>query len=324
MSTVSDKVRFLNKVFGTCVIGSDGLNVAVCCPNQKCGSYGVSSKKKLTIKADSDQFHCWVCDLRGRTLHNLLRKYFPGHLHEYENKFAGKRKLTTIDVQEEEIVIPPEGFKLLATSISSKDPDVQKTIRYARERNLTNRDFWYFKLGTCTKGKFRRRLIMPSFNEVGDLNYFVARTIDDDESKMKYLNAKVSKKNVIFNEINIDWSKEVTLVEGPMDLTKCDSNATCLLGSHFSEEYAIFQKIIKNRTPVLLALDSDMNDKTQKYCKLLSSYGIKVRVLGLGPFSDVGEMSKLEFLHAKKMAKPWKSTDRLYHLIDSIKSGSLL
>jgi len=252
----------------------------------------------------------------------MLRKYFPRHLHEYENKFAGKKKLVVAEV-EEEIVIPPEGFKLLATSIALRDPDVQKTIRYARARNLTNRDFWYFKLGTCTRGKFRRRLIMPSFNDVGDLNYFVARTIDNDESKMKYLNAKVSKKNVIFNEINIDWSKEITLVEGPMDLTKCDSNATCLLGSHFSEEYATFQKIIKNKTPVLLALDSDMNDKTQKYCKLLSSYGIQVRVLDLGPFSDVGEMSKLDFLHAKKLAKPWKSTDRLYHLIGSIKSGSL-
>ena len=67
-----------------------------------------------------------------------------------------------------------------------------------------------------------------------------------------------------------------------------------------------------------------MNDKTQKYCKLLSSYGIQVRVLDLGQFSDVGEMSKIDFLHAKKTAKPWRSTDRLYHLIGSIKSGSLL
>ncbi len=324
MSTVSDKIRFLNKVFGTCVLGSDGLNAAVCCPNPKCGSYGNSAKKKLTVRIDNDHFHCWVCDIRGRSLHGMLRKYFPAHIHEYENKFAGKKRALVIESQEEEVVIPPEGFKLLATSISLKDPDVQETIRYARARNLTNKDFWYFKLGTCTKGRFRRRLIMPSFNEDGDLNYFVARTIDNDESKMKYLNAKVSKKNVIFNEINIDWSKEVTLVEGPMDLTKCDSNSTCLLGSHFSEEYAIFQKIIKNKTPVLLALDSDMNDRTQKYCKLLSSYGISVRVLDLGPFSDVGEMSKLDFLHAKKMAKPWKSTDRLYHLIGSIKSGSLL
>lgn len=324
MSTVSDKIRFLNKVFGTCVIGSDGLNAAVCCPNPKCGSYGVFSKKKLVIKIDSDQFQCWVCDLRGRSLHYVLRRFFPAHLHEYENRFAGKKQFKIDESQEEYIVTPPRGFKLLATSLMSKDPDVKDTIRYARSRGLTNRDFWYFKLGTCTQGRFRRRLIIPSFNDSGDLNYFVARMIDNVEGGIKYLNAKVPKKDVIFNEINIDWNDELTLVEGPMDLTKCDSNSTCLLGSHFSEEYALFQSIIKNKTPVVIALDSDMSNKIQKYCKLLSTYGISVRVLDLGRFNDVGEMSKLDFMQAKDKAKQWNTDDRLYHLIGSIKSGSLL
>ena len=324
MSTVSDKVRFLNKVFGTCVIGNDGLNAAVCCPNTKCGSYGVFSKKKLVIKVDSDQFHCWVCDLRGRSLHGILRRFFPAHLHEYESRFAGKKKIQLDDIEEEYIVTPPTGFKLLATSLKSKDPDVKDTIRYARSRGLTNKDLWYFKLGTCTQGRYRRTLIIPSFNEDGDLNYFVARMIDKSENGIKYLNAKVPKKDVIFNEINIDWNDELTLVEGPMDLTKCDSNSTCLLGSHFSEEYALFQKIIKNRTPIIMALDSDMAGKIQKYCKLLSTYGVPVRVLDLGHYSDVGEMSKLDFMHAKSKARPWSQNDRLYHLIGSIKSGSLL
>ena len=323
MSTISDKIRFFNKVFGTCVLGSDGLNASVCCPNPKCGTYGVASKKKLIIRVDTDHFQCWVCDLRGRSLHSLLRRHFPAHYNEYNTRFSKKAKIDVVDDIPEQVV-PPAGFKLLATSHALRDPDVKDTIRYARSRNLSNRDFWYFKLGTCTRGKFRRRLIMPSFNEDGDLNYFVARTIDNSDGVMKYLNAKVPKKNVVFNEINIDWSRELTLVEGPMDLTKCDNNASCLLGSHFSEEYALFQRIIKHRTPVLLALDSDMAMKTQKYCKLLSSYGVPVRVLDLGPYADVGEMSKLDFLHAKKNARAWRPSDRLYHLIGSIKSGSLI
>ena len=151
----------------------------------------------------------------------------------------------------------------------------------------------------------------------------VARSIDP-ANKLKYLNAKVPKKSVIFNEINIDWSKELTIVEGPMDLIKCDPNATCLLGSHLSEEYALFQKIVKNSTPVLLALDPDMKLKTQEYAKKFSSYGVPVRVLGLGDFADVGEMSKNEFLTAKADAHSWKTEDRLYQLIDSINSGSIL
>lgn len=324
MSTVSEKIGFLNKVFGACAPGSDGLNVAACCPNPKCSTHGVASKKKLVIRIDTDNFHCWVCDLKGRSLHSLLRRYFPSHLNEYSERFAKVKAAAEQSLEVEEKVTIPEGFKLLAINLDSKDPDIKNTIKYARKRNLSDRDFWYFRLGTCTRGKFRRRLIIPSFNSDGELNYFVARSIDDQYPGMRYLNAKVSKKNIIFNEINIDWQQELTLVEGPMDLTKCDNNATCLLGSHFSEEYALFQKIIKHKTPIVFALDHDMKDKTQKYCKLLSSYGNQVRILDLGKYKDVGEMSKSEFLQAKKDAKPWIQKDRLMHLIGSIKSGSLL
>ena len=324
MTTASEKVRFLNKVFGTCVIGSDGLNAAVCCPNSKCGSYGQVSKKKLVIRIDSDHYHCWVCDSKGRDLSYLLRTNFPQHSEEYRNKFGGRKIVRPDETEEVYEVSVPNDFRLLATSLNSLDPDVKDTIRYARSRGLTNKDLWYFKLGTTTKGRYRRRIIMPSFNLDGELDYFVARTIDPDGGKMKYLNAKVPKRTIVFNEINIDWSKELTLVEGPFDLTKCDDNATCLLGSHFSAEYNSFQKIIHNRTPVLLALDSDMQDKKQKYAKLLSTYGIDVRILDLGPYADVGEMTKLEFLTAKSRARQWKPEDRLYHMINSIKSGSLI
>ena len=324
MSTVSEKISFFNRIFGTCIIGTDGLNVAVCCPNTKCGSYGSAAKKKLVIRVDTDHYHCWVCDIKGRDLNYLLRSYYPQYLHEYQERFYSKKNKLILPVQDVvNVVTVPTNFQLLATSLESKDPDVKDTIRYIRSRGLTNRDLWYFKFGTCTTGRYRRRVIMPSFDEMGDLNYFVARTIDNDENKMKYINAKVPKKDVIFNEINIDWNKEVTLVEGPFDLTKCDSNSTCLLGSHFSEDYSLFQKIIKSRSKVLLAMDSDMKAKTQEYAKKLSSYGVEVRVLDLGPYSDVGEMTKSEFLSAKSRAKSWSSRDRLYHLIGSIKSGSL-
>jgi hypothetical protein len=324
MSTVSEKITFFNRIFGTCVIGTDGLNVAVCCPNTKCGSYGSAAKKKLVIRIDSDHYHCWVCDIKGRNLIYLLRSYFPHFLIEYQEKFYSKKN--KLILPDQDVVVPvvvPKDFRLLATSLGSKDPDIKDTIRYVRSRGLTNRDLWYFKFGTCATGRYRRRVIMPSFDEVGDINYFVARTIDQDDKKMKYINAKVSKKNVIFNEINIDWDRELTLVEGPFDLTKCDSNSTCLLGSHFSEDYSLFQKIIKSGTSILLAMDADMTSKAQEYAKKLSSYGVDVRILNLGPYSDVGEMTKIEFLTAKKQAKGWSSKDRLYHLIGSIKSGSL-
>jgi hypothetical protein len=325
MHSLKDKVRFVQKVFGTCVLGNDGINISVCCPNSKCSSYGKASKKKLVIRIDTDQHHCWVCDLKGKNLKGLLKKYHPQYLDEYAQSFLGyslKNVAHELDAIDVEIAIPDK-FVLLATSLNSKDPDIRDAIRYVFSRGLTKRDLWYFKMGTCAEGRYRRRVILPSFDVDGNLNYFVARSIESD-ARMKYINAKVPKKGVIFNEINIDWNQELTLVEGPFDLTKCDDNATCLLGSTLGEDYALFHNIVKNQTPVLLAMDPDVKKKAHDIAKKLAEFGIEVRMLDLGSHSDVGEMSKLDFISAKARAKEWEADDRLYDLISSIRSGSLV
>ena len=320
MPSDHDKIEFLVKTFGTAVIGKDGINVAVWCPS--CANSD-RSKKKLVIRLDNDHHHCWVCDLRGRSLERLLRKYAPGSLNEYRGRFLGKSVFNIHPKEDEVIEVKiPRDFTLLATARLT-DPDVRDTIAYAKMRGLDTRELWRFRLGTCKTGRFRRRLIIPSFDGGGDLNYFVARSIDHDV-KLKYINAKIPKKDVIFNEIYIDWTRELAIVEGPMDLMKCDENATCLLGSHFSEEYILFQKIIKHQTPVLLALDPDATKKAQNFAKKLASYGIMVRILDLGSANDVGEMTQQEFATAKKEARGWSENDRLMHLISTIESGSIL
>ena len=320
MSTIKDKINFLYKVFGPVILASDGLHAGVECP--KCGK-SASGKKKVTIRLDNDNYHCWVCDLKGKNLSNILRKFRPQYLAEYHERFLGKKINESLHPLPEntEVKIPPN-FMLLAANLKSKDPDVQAVIKYARSRGLSDRDFWFYKLGTCQTGRFRRRLIIPSFDDTGNLNYFVGRAITADP-KMKYLNSKASKKQVIFNEINIDWRQELTIVEGPMDLIKCDTNSTCILGSQFNENYLLFQKIIKNSTPVILALDPDAIDKAVSYAKKLSTYGISVKMLNIGSHEDVGAMSKEQFAIAKKDAMEWSDSDRLYHLIKKIRSGSL-
>ena len=166
-------------------------------------------------------------------------------------------------------------------------------------------------------------IIIPSFSEDGELNYFVARRIDDSPA-MKYLNAKVPKKDVVFNELRICWDDELTIVEGPLDLVKCDDNATCLLGSQIREGHALFTQVVKNQTPVILALDPDAIEKTHKFAKNLASYGISVKILNTGDFDDVGDMSRADFLKAKKAARPWTEESRLFYMIDKIKSGSII
>ena len=273
---------------------------------------------------DNEAYHCWVCDLKGKNFQFLFRKYKPSLLGDYE-----KIKGTNISIAdsaiaiEEELVRLPDGFIFLATNLKHVDPDVAAVIQYAYSRGLSLEDFWRFRLGTCIKGRFRRRLIVTSFNHEGILNYFVARAIDSNAFR-KYLNPRVAKKKIIFNELNLDWSKEITLVEGAFDLMKCDENSTCLLGSSLGRDYEIFQKIVKNQTPVLLALDPDAESKTHTCAKLLYEFAVPVRILDVGGYEDVGSMPKDVYITRKKEAITWNSSERLYHLIRKIRSGSII
>ena len=315
---LKSRIAFVISVFGPGIVNKRSISVN--CP--KCGKEK-PNKKKLVIKLDDGMHHCWVCGLKGRTLRYTIRKYSPRHLEAYGRLFESEdyQSKTLIEEDIKEVKIP-HGFMLLGANLKTKDPDVRDTIEYAYSRGLTERDLWYFKMGTCQTGSFRRRLIIPSFDYSGKLNYYSGRSIDSDK-KIKYLNAKAPKKSLIFNEINIKWDEELTIVEGPMDLVKCNENAVPILGSMLHEKYELFKKIVKNSTPVLMALDPDAKDKMQKICVDLYSFGTKVRILNLKDYSDVGEMSRVEFAKRRENARVWQPDERLIQLIRKLRSGSL-
>ena len=145
----------------------------------------------------------------------------------------------------------------------------------------------------------------------------------DEKNIGKYVNPPIPRGEFIFNEINIDWRKEITLVEGPFDLTKCDNNATAILGSNMSRKSALFQAIARNRTPVVLALDSDMPEKQHKWASALSEFDLNVKILNLGDKKDVGEMTREEFLLAKSQAKLWDKFQGIINLSKIMRSGSM-
>jgi hypothetical protein len=323
MVSISDRVKFLQRSLGTCSLGKDGLNINVRCLNPKCSSLANKTKLKLVIKLDDEKYHCWVCDIRGVGVARLFKKYVPTHFDESKKYFNNKRIKSDIVEVVDETVKLPNGFKLLATSVNAKDPDTKAVVRYLYSRGLTESDLWRYKFGTCTSGAHRRRVIFPSFDSDGALNYWSSRTIDNDKLP-KYKNVKAKRNEIIFNDLNIEWNKPLVLVEGPFDLVKCAVNSTCLLGSVLDEKFALFHKIVINKTPVILALDADANDKSHKIANKLYEFGIDVNVMPLGKFNDVGEMSRQDFLNQYSRAQQWSPTMFLGSKIDKIFSGSLI
>lgn len=316
---IRKRIKLIRDAFGEVSIDRDNINVAIPCVNEKCSTFKKPGKKKLCLRVDNEFYHCWVCGYRGKGLSRFFRYHAPRFASAAETIF--EKSLKEKEVVKEKINLPP-GFRLLATINNSDDPDLKACRKYAERRGMTERDMWYFRMGAVPSGGLRRRVIIPSFDSDGYLNYFTARSVD--ESKRKYVNPKVKRSEIIFNELNVDWSREVTLVEGPFDLIRSVQNSTCLLGSSLSESHYVFNQIVKNKTPVVLALDPDAHLKTQKIAALLYSFDISVRVLDISPYEDVGAMPPGELEKMIPTAQEWTNNDRLKSLISTIRSGSLI
>ena len=85
----------------------------------------------------------------------------------------------------------------------------------------------------------------------------------------------------------------LVLCEGVFDMIKCGENSTPLLGSELNEMSLLFNKIVANRTPIILALDSDARKKMFKIYNKLIEYDIDVKVLDV--ITDPGDMSREDF-----------------------------
>ena len=155
-------------------------------------------------------------------------------------------------------------------------------------------------MGFCASGEYGGRIVIPSFNEDGYLDYFIARSYYKDSWK-KYKNPAANR-DIIFNDLCIDWTSDLAIVEGVFDAVVAGPNSIPLLGSSLRVGSRLFQKIVKNDTPIYIALDPDADKKAMRLIKDLLAYGIQLYKVNIDPFSDVGEMTREEYKKRKEMA----------------------
>ena len=146
--------------------------------------------------------------------------------------------------------------------------------------------------------KYKNRIIIPSFDDDGDCSYFIARSYAGDS--YKYKNPRASK-DIVFNELFIDWSSDLILVEGVFDALVA-GNAVPILGSTLRAGSELLRKLVRNDTPVFVALDPDAADKERRIIKMLLEYDIELYKIDVSGYEDVGSMSKEVFKERKNSA----------------------
>ena len=127
-------------------------------------------------------------------------------------------------------------------------------MNYLKGRGITMDIIEKYQIGFCDKGTHSGRIVIPSFDIDGELNYYIARSWDS-HSKSKYKNPEAQKDIIIFNENLIDWKKDIFLVEGAFDSIFLD-NSIPMLGKHLSQH--LFQTLYeKAKANIIISLDGD-------------------------------------------------------------------
>jgi DNA primase len=305
--------KHLDDTFGRGQLSRDGVNYAVSCPFCKDDR---KDKRKLVVHLRELKYHCWVCESKGGNVIRLLARFRPDL-----NLIPDDHRSRVEDESEEE-----QSFELpigiIPLYAPTKDPDVQAAIRYLEGRGVHEDDIFRWRLHTHTRGFLRRHVVFPSFDSEGNPNYFVARAIDDVD--FKYRNARVPKKSIVFNEIDVDWSSTVILVEGVFDAVKCPENTIPILGSTIPRDGLLYNKLMEHQSDVIVALDPDLPDKAHRICKDLESAGCSVRYCFAPNGLDFGSMTKQEVRTIIEKAKRYDYNARINHKINTIRSGSII
>ncbi len=260
-------------------------------------------KKKLQINLDSQYWHCWVCDSKGRSIQSLLYKLNVdkselARIHSIYGEYKPKRN----EVEVEKIVLRlPKEFKSLSKKPKSINPSYNQAIHYLKQRSISMDEVLKYNIGYCEEGLYSGRIIIPSYNEDGELNYFIARSFYEDE-KMKYKNPPVSRNVIVFDN-QIDWKEPITLVEGVFDSFSVKRNVIPILGKFIprSLQAKIKEKGVKE---INILLDSDAVDDSTKHANYFIINGIKVKNI-IPDGIDAGDMG---FDKVNELLKETKET----------------
>ncbi len=235
-------------------------------------------KGNLEVNYNKDVFKCWACkeinDMFG-PISKLIFKYGNSKiLKDYKLLKPDFEQSDKTDL-EEKIITLPEGFKLLK-DCTSKDYKYDLAINYLKNRGINNEIINEFDIGYTTIGKYFNRIIIPSYDEYGSLNYFIARWFDKKKTKLKYLNPDVDKTSIIFNEKKVNWDATIYIVEGVTDHIVVP-NSIPLLGKYIPD--LLFNKLQeKASSSVIIFLDGDAKEDAKILYNKLNSGGLSDKV----------------------------------------------
>lgn len=290
----------IQNVFGDVQGLQQSEQLQVNCPRcqEREGLSYPDGKFNLEINTARRMFRCWKCDepkfsgSLGRLIRTFgtradyeIYKAYAGIFHDYDY---------TEDEKEYVPVKLPEEMILFSQMEAGNLEHFEAYAYLVTERKISRDIILKYRLGFCTTGKYAKRIIVPSYDVNGEINYFVGRSYDPLEKKKKYDNPKSDKDRIIFNEGFVNWDSTVYLVEGAFEMLSFPVNIIPMLGKTLST--TLFLKLKELKPEVVVLLDPDAyKNAIQLYYMLHTiyvDYEKRVKIVKLPTEEDLDELRR--------------------------------
>lgn len=272
-------------------------------------------KKKLEIAVGGEDFgsyHCWICGVSGKSFHTLLWKLkasqnFYSELSQYT---GGPTRYQKKESDVPEFRLPNEFISLIEPN---KTFECANALDYLKSRSIKKEDIIRYNIGYCESGEYKNRIIIPSYDKDGHLNFFCGRDYNG-HTNISYMLPPWDK-DIIGFELLINWAQPVTIVEGAFDAISIRRNAIPLFGNTMSDKL-LLTIIEKQVSEVNIVLDNDAFAKAVSIYNILTRHSIKTKLIKL----DEKDPSVLGFSRVSEIIRESQSTgyeDMIYMKMNS-------
>ena len=275
-------------------------------------------KLEIDIKtnhAGENAWHCWISDKKGRSIASLFKQ-----LNLSKEKFEQLQRIVEsaryrqhdVVTEKTQTIQLPEAYRPLW--IKKSTPDYRNAVHYVTTRGITIFDIIKYRIGYCESGEYAGKIIIPSYDAAGQLNYFVSRGFYKADTQ-KHKNPKISK-DIIGFEMFINWAEPIILCEGSFDAIAIKRNAIPLFGKIIQP--ALQKKIIEERVKnIYICLDPDALSKAIQIAERFMGEGLNVYFVELHD----GDASELGF---ERITETLANTDVLtFERLMELKMGML-
>lgn len=278
-------------------------------------------KRHLWVNPYKGVFHCWKSDERG-SIPSLVMKVdkcdfrealdkvaiIPGDIRFFKEKVGTLQDRVSLlkglvnkqmkEEQRRETLLP-DGFRSFNDEpLEGYEKEYEEAHQYLLDRKINPESN---KLGYCYEGPYKGYIILPVFNESGELEYWTSRAWDD-RREPRYKNPDKGsfgggRDSILWaGEKWPDTGKIIFLTEGIFDamtLQECSLSSMALLGKEITSTQA--QRLAHRKYNVIISSDNDKKGLMAVHgiLECLNRHGVPVLggVTPPEPFKDWNKMA---------------------------------